>query len=101
MQSTTTHSGFHTGGSFSGLTDDVKIAVASSITFIVGSVLFFIIGFLCGHFCRWEKKYTAGSVIESEKIHVPYYDDVVLKQEQELELKENVAYGPVHVMAIQ
>ena len=23
----------------------------------------------------------------------PYYDDVVLKQEQELELKENTAYG--------
>ena len=27
----------------------------------------------------------------------PYYDDVVLKQEEELELKENVAYGPVSV----
>ena len=26
----------------------------------------------------------------------PYYDDVVLQQrEQELELKENVAYGPI------
>ena len=36
-----------------------------------------------------------GAVIESEKIHAPYYDDVVLKQEQELEVKENVAYGPM------
>ena len=96
MQSTTTHSDFHTGGSFNGLTDDVKIAVASSVTaFIVGSILFFIIGFLCGYFCRWEKKFTAGTVTESEKTHAPYYDDVVLKQEQELELKENVAYGPI------
>ena len=95
MQSTTTHSNFHAGGSFNGLTDDVKIAVASSVTaFIVGSILFFIIGFLCGHFCRWEKKVT-GAVTESEKIHAPYYDDVVLKQEQQLELKENVAYGPI------
>ena len=25
----------------------------------------------------------------------PYYDVVVLKQEQELELRENVAYAPV------
>ena len=25
----------------------------------------------------------------------PYYDDVVLNQQQELELKENVAYAPV------
>ena len=30
------------------------------------------------------------------KKQIPYYDDVVLKQpDQELELKENVAYGPV------
>ena len=78
--------------------------MASSVTaFIVGSVLFFIIGFLCGHFWRWEKKVTAGTVTEPEKIRAPYYDDIVLKQQQqpELELKENVAYGPVHVMAIQ
>ena len=84
MQSTTTHSDFHTGGLFNpGLTDDVKIAVASSVTaFIVGSILFFIIGFLCGHFYRWEKKITAGAITEPEKIHAPYYDDIVLKQQQ-------------------
>ena len=58
--------------------------MASSVTaFIVGSILFFIIGFLCGHFCRWEKKVTAGAVTEPEKIHAPYYDDIVLKQQQQ------------------
>ena len=85
------------GGSFSGLTKDIKIAVASSVTsFIVGSLLFFIIGFLCGHFCRKESKVSAETVRQREKAQdTPYYDDVVLKQEKELELKENVAYAPV------
>ena len=69
--------------------------MASSITiFIVASTLFFIIGFLCGHFCRKERK-TAETVLPpaAEQTQIPYYDDVVLKQE--LELKANVAYGPV------
>ena len=44
-----------------------------------------------------EKKVTAETVSQCEKAQgTPYYnDDVVLKQEQELELKENVAYAPV------
>ena len=81
----------------SGLTDDGKVAVASSVTvFIVASTLFFIIGFLCGHFCRKERGKVDEAVPQSEKTQgTPYYDDVVLKQEQELELKDNVAYGPL------
>ena len=72
--------------------------MASSITiFVVASILFFIVGFLFGHFCRKERKTT--ETVPCEKTHsIPYYDDVVLKQrEEELELKENVAYGPVPV----
>ena len=72
--------------------------MASSITiFVVASILFFIVGFLFGHFCRKERKTT--EIVSREKTHsAPYYDDVVLKQhEEELELKENVAYGPVPV----
>ena len=84
------------GGS---LTNDGKIAVASTVTaFVVGSVLFFIVGFLCGHFCRKEKQTTRSRTVSQRKKTqgAPYYDDVVLKQhEQELELKENIAYGPV------
>ena len=70
--------------------------MASTVTaFVVGSVLFFIVGFLCGNFCR--KKKQTGTVSQCEKIQgAPYYDDVVLKQnEREIELKGNVAYGPV------
>ena len=88
------------GGSFSGLTNEGKIAVASAVTaFVIGSVLF-VIGFLCRHFCRKEKETTqlqTGTITQCEKTQgAPYYDDVVIKQhEQELELKENVAYAPV------
>ena len=79
--------------SFEPLSRDRKIAIASSVTvFVVASILFFIIGFLCGHFCRKERKTTA--IVPQTS--TPYYDDVVLQQhEQELELKENVAYAPV------
>ena len=83
---------------FGGLTGDGKITVASSVTaFVVGSILFFIIGFLCGQFCRKEKKVTVRSASQCEKTQgTPYYDDVVLNQPvQKLEVKENVAYAPV------
>jgi hypothetical protein len=80
--------------------------VASTLTFVAGSIIFFIIGFLCRHFCRKERHKTQSSTgpktanqCDQENIpstQAPYYDDVVLKQrEQELELKENVAYAPV------
>ena len=68
--------------------------MASSVTgFTMASILFFITGFLCGHFCQKNRKRTD---INPGQTRTPYYDDVVLQRsEQELELKENVAYGPV------
>ena len=68
--------------------------MASSVTgFTMASILFFITGFLCGHFCPKKRKRTD---INPGQTRMPYYDDVVLQRsEQELELKENVAYGPV------
>ena len=69
-----------------------QIAIASSVTvFIVASFVFFIIGFLCRHFCWKERKMANHEVITSEV--TPDYDDV--QHEHELELKENVAYAPV------
>ena len=72
--------------------------MASSVTvFTVASILFFTIGFLCGHFCQKKRKPStaaAGSVPPSGgQTQIPYYDDVVLQQE--LQLKANVAYGPI------
>jgi hypothetical protein len=81
--------------------------VASTLTFIVGSIIFFIIGFLCGHFCQKERHKiqtstgpeTASQCDQENIPRTPFYDDVVLKQqEQELELKENVAYVPIATM---
>ena len=87
------------------LSGDGKIAVASSVTvFTVASILFFIIGFLCGHFCQKKRKSStraaAGETVppggSGGQTQTPYYDDVVIQQsDQELELKENVAYGPI------
>ena len=76
------------------MNQDGKIAVASSITvFVVISISFFIVGFLSGRFCCKERK-TAGMASPTEWPQIPYYDDVVLKQQEEqaLELKENIAY---------
>ena len=88
------------------LSPDGKIAVASSVTvFIVASILFFTLGFLCGHFYQKKGKPSAaggdhhvppGVATGRQQTQSTYYDNVVLhQQEQELELKENVAYGPV------
>ena len=83
-----------TDKTFKTLNRDGMIAVASSVTvFVVASILFFIVGFLCGHFCWKERKKVDQEV---DKNQFPYYEDVVLKRHvQELELKGNVAYGPV------
>ena len=60
------------------------------------------LGFLCGHFRIRQKRRkpnaaageiqsVAPGVATGGRTQIPYYDDVVLKQE--VELKENVAYG--------
>ena len=80
--------------------------MASSVTFIAGSSMFFIIGFLCRYFCQKFKERhsiintqtsTGPRTTNQENIpSTPVYDDVVLKQhEEELEVKENIAYASV------
>ena len=76
------------------LSGDGKIALASSIVFTMTSVVFFIIGFLCRHWCpRREAKRTEINASENLALG-PLYDDVLPKSEV-LELKENIAYGPI------
>ena len=75
------------------MSQDGKIAVASSITIsTMMSLLFFTVGFLCGHFRRKMRKPADTVPPPAEQTQIPYYDDVL---KQELELKANVAYGPV------
>ena len=67
---------------------------SSVIVFVVASILFFTAGFLCGHFCKNKGKQSAAGGGTAHvppaggRMQIPYYDDVVLKQE--VELKENV-----------
>ena len=74
--------------------------MASSVTvFVVTSVLFFTVGLLSAHLCQKKRK-RVETLPPSQEIQTPYYDDIVLTEqqvEQELELKENVAYAPVHL----
>ena len=78
------------------LSEDRKIAVASSlITFIVSSVLFFTFGYFCHH-CQQKPKQKS-PIPDPVRSTIPVYANVTLEQdtaEQDLEQKENVAYGP-------
>ena len=59
--------------------------------FVVSSAPVFIIGFLCGHFCRKERK-TAETPDERTQSHTKQMEQ---KEQEESELKTNVAYGSV------
>ena len=50
------------GKSSEALSRDGKIAVASSVTvFTMASILFFIVDFLCGHFCLKKRKQSSAA----------------------------------------
>ena len=86
----------------------VVVAVASSVTvFILSSVLFFIVGYVCGYFGQKHKQSTASKETSDEIVcpqqsqPTPVYEDVLPKSMQDqkrefhdFELKKNVAYGP-------
>ena len=76
------------------LSEEEIIAVASSlIVFIISSVVFFIFGYSCHH-CRQTQKQTLPISVMNR---TPVYENVIPEQnlEQDLELKENIAYGPI------
>ena len=91
--------------------DELMVAVTSIvILFLMISILTFIAGFVCGYYIRGRKckepsKKTSNSPVSiaSKPAAAPYYEDVdvlpnaMKHQEQNLELKENVAYGPSRV----
>ena len=83
------------------LSRDRKIAVASSVTvFVVTSILCFTVGFLCRHWCPGkEAKRREVNVLENPS-QGPLYDNVLPNQHNSeiLELKENIAYGPINAV---
>ena len=79
--------------------------ISSVTVFVVAAIVYTIVGFLCGHcYCQAIRKCYAETARSSEEMYThnaPYYDDiVVLKQrhKQELETKENVAYGTTEIL---
>ena len=61
----------------------------------MGSIIFFIVGFLCRHFCqRKAKKETEISSPTKEK-ETPYYDNIDQFDVQPKQFEQNVAYGQV------
>ena len=75
--------------SWKGLSQEGKITVVVSLIVLVFTMVSFIVGFLCGHFCRRK--------IPHGQTQFAVHYDVQLQQpyEQDLELKENVAYGQI------
>ena len=67
------------------------------VVFLIISLLIFVIGFVCGHHSGRKRKQSSSSLNQP----VALYEDVnvlpsaVEHQEQHLELRENVAYGPL------
>ena len=63
----------------------------------MASIIFIIVGFLCGRLCQKKRRTGAETLPSSEETHnTPYYDDIIVlkwRDEQELKLKENIAYG--------
>ena len=83
---------------------DILAAVVTSLVliFLVISVFIFIAGFVCGHYFSQKFKRSSKETPQTSDHpdQVPFYEYVlhvpsgVKHQEQDLELKENVAYGP-------
>ena len=66
---------------------------SSLITLIISSIVFFIFGYFCRHYHQKQKRTLPIPVTN----RTPVYENVIPEQnlEQDLELKENVAYGPI------
>ena len=65
----------------------------------MGSLIFFIVGFLCGRLYHRHKQLSKLThVPPPAKNVIPVYDDIILEQhQQEMELKTNVAYDPLAI----
>ena len=96
--------------------DELVVAISSTVVvFLVISILTLIAGFACGYYLRGRKlsKKTSNNPgpisIASQQAAASYYEDVdvlpsaaaVEHQEQTLELKENVAYGPTKSTSVE
>lgn len=80
----------------------VKVAVASSVfAFFLASIVFFIIGILCGRFSKRKEPHApSNEPVYSEPSSLyntvtVFENEVPRCQERDIELNDNVAYAPV------
>ena len=70
----------------------IAASVSCAVSFIVGALVGAVV-----HYCTVRKKSNSHKIYSNKKEQqqpVPVYEDIV-GQSQNIELKENVAYGPV------
>lgn len=86
----------------SGSLDVLRAAVSSTVVaFLVISLLIFATGFVCGHYFGRKSKQPPTETPDhpsASQTEVPLYEDVTLsavEQQEGLEMRENVAYGPL------
>ena len=79
------------------------VVISALASFVTGSAIFFIVGCVCGRCSEKQmcKSSTKSSSSENDQDETSQdntlYEDILCKQEdeQQLELKQNVAYGPL------
>ena len=87
--------------------NELAAAVSSTmIVFLMISILTFITGFVFGRYFRIRDRKYKESPKNTNQPAAPLYEDVgvpsaVEHQEQDLKLKENVAYGPSKSMSVK
>lgn len=75
----------------------MTVAISSSVTVsVLSSVVFFVFGCICSSKCK--KTRTTGDTVNSDtEVTQPVQQHVQAEvREQDIELNENVAYGPVY-----
>ena len=95
----TTMHDLYTGPSTDSMVNEVivTVAVSSSVTIaVLSSVVFFVFGCICGSKCN-KTRTTGDTVSSGTEVTQPVHHHVQAEgREQDIELNENVAYGPVY-----
>ena len=68
---------------------------ALAVVLLSTSILLFIVGFFFGRFSDRKQKQNTNRTSDSPPQNVLYEEVVARNQEQEVELKQNEAYGPL------
>ena len=71
--------------------------IASLIVFTLGSVVFFIFGYICGYCYKQNRTPNVNEATQPVQIYEEIHQlSTIPARDQDVELNENVAYGSVH-----